>query len=126
MLILRATQVAAALIPAVIGFLSLLNNLTLFSATVSHVISPLISMHGQSTQLWRALPESYSVPIYIIMLVLESLIALLALIGIILMTKNFTCLPGFETAKVWVYLPLAEIGFWLGKVKSFLIFKKTA
>jgi predicted small integral membrane protein len=101
---LRLMQVGIALIPAIIGLLSLLNNITGFTDTINHVITPLITMKGHSTQVWRSLPEVFSVPMYIGMFIVESFIGVLALIGVIFMLRNICQVENFEVAKRWVYL----------------------
>ncbi len=103
-IVLRLIQIGVAFIPAVIGFLSLLNNITGFADTVNHVITPLITMKGHSTQLWRSLPEAFSVPVYIAMFIIESFVGIFALIGIIGMLKNILQAENFELAKRWVSL----------------------
>lgn len=105
MLLLRLTQIGVALIPVVIGFLALLNDVTGFRDTVSSVVKPLLTMQGQLTQTWRALPGSLVNITYTGMFLAEFLVGLLALIGVFNMIKTFREANfKFETAKYWVYL----------------------
>ena len=104
--VLRLDQIGVALIPAVIGILALLNDVTAFTSTVDSVVKPLITMQGNAShQLWRALPASFSNIAYTLMFLGEFLVGVLAVIGIILMCKNINqSVEQFERAKRWIYL----------------------
>ena len=103
--VLRLDQIGVALIPVVIGFLALLNDMTSFSSTVKSTVMPLMTMQGQTEQLWRALPEGLVKPLYTLMFLGEFLVGVLAIIGVILMLKNIhKDHDHFEKAKRWVYL----------------------
>lgn len=104
-LMLRLVQIGVALVPVAIGFLSLLNDTTGFKDTVSSTVLPLLTMHGQTSQTWRALPVSFVNVAYILMFMAEFVVGALALIGVFSMIKNLrkTALD-FELSKFWVYL----------------------
>lgn len=102
--LLRLIQVAVACIPLTIGLLALLNNTTNFSTTVDSVIKPLISMQGDTANAWRALPESLSPYLFIIMFLSESLVGFLALIGVFnMLTRLRDDARSFNRAKGFVY-----------------------
>lgn len=104
-MLLRLMQVGVALIPFVIGVLALVNDLTSFKGTVSSVVLPLITMQGNTTEAWRALPGSWANLTYVGMFCAEFLTGILAGIGIIQMLKSL-CKDAalFENAKIWVYI----------------------
>src|SRR3990167_8470236 len=103
--ILRLDQIGVALIPVAIGFLALLNDITSFSSTLKSMAVPLMTMQGQTSQTWRALPLELVKPFYILMFLGEFLVGVLAIIGVIVMVKNIhKDHDQFEKAKRWVYL----------------------
>jgi predicted small integral membrane protein len=104
--LLRLDQIGVALIPAIIGILALINDVTSFTDTVNSVVKPLITLQNNgSHQLWRALPASVADTAYVAMFVSEFIMGLLALVGIILMIKNIRgSVEAFEKAKNWIYL----------------------
>ena len=64
-----------------------------------------MTMQGQTTQVWRALPDALVKPFYTLMFLGEFLVGVLAIIGVILMLKNIhKDHEHFEKAKRWVYL----------------------
>ncbi len=107
----RFMQIAVALIPVVIGFLALLNNITGFSDTETGVIVPLITMKDHTSQLWRSVPSSFAGPVYIIMFIGEFLVGVIALVGVILMTKISFALK---------FLSLQNVGYTLPVVRGYL------
>ena len=104
--VLRLDQIGVALIPAVIGILALLNDITSFTSTVQSVVQPLITMQNNgSHQMWCALPASWANTAYTLMFLGEFLVGVLAVIGIIAMIKNINKpLEQFENAKRWIYI----------------------
>ena len=104
--ILRLDQIGVALIPAVIGILALINDITNFTNTVNSVVEPLITMQNNtSSQHWRALPASMTDFAYTIMFLGEFLVGIFAVIGVILMLKNINkSVEHFESAKRWIYI----------------------
>src|SRR4051812_23269408 len=102
----RIIQVLVACIPAVLGLMALMNNLSGFQGTVKYVIQPLISMsatYGLHTQTWRALPAEWADIAYIAMTVGETLVGVLAIVGIIQMLRHFRSAVSFERSKEWIY-----------------------
>lgn len=103
--VLRLDQLAVTLIPIVIGFLALLNDTTMSKSTIKAMVFPLITMQGQVTQTWRALPASWVPSLYFLMVSGEFLVGLLALIGFMSMLKNINKDAAvFEASKRWIYL----------------------
>ncbi len=103
--ILRLDQIGVALIPLVIGVLAFVNDITSFSSSVKSVVTPLVTMPGDVSQHWRALPASVAPLAYTMMFLGEFLVGILALIGIIIMLKNINKDHNFfEAGKRWIYL----------------------
>lgn len=103
--ITRLDQIGVALIPVFIGFLALINDITGLHATVNSVVKPLVTMQGNTTQAWRALPASIATFVYILMFLGEFLVGVLAVISVFLMLKNIRKdSASFENAKRFIYI----------------------
>ena len=103
--IYRLLQVGIALIPTVIGLLAFLNDVGTFREGVESVATPLLTMHGDTGYMWRALPASWAPYFYTIMFLSEFLVGILALIGVLCMLRNlFKPAASFESSKDWVYI----------------------
>jgi len=104
-IVLRLSQVMVACIPLVIGLLALLNNISGFSETVNTVIKPLISMPGNTSYGWRALPLGLAPYVFTAMFIAESLVGFFALAGVISMLRNINKdAATFNARKSFVYL----------------------
>ncbi len=131
-IIYRLLQIGLALIPTVIGILAFVNDIGTFHEGVINVVQPLLSMHGDTGYMWRALSIKWAPYLYTIMFLSEFLVGILALIGVIAMLRNL-CKPteNFECSKQWVYLACLwgtlvwGLGFFEGAGDWFLAWMST-
>jgi predicted small integral membrane protein len=101
----RILQVLIAFIPAVLGVLDFVNDMTFFSTNMKNVMYPLTSTPGTVGEGWRDLPASLAPAAYIVMLSAGLICGLLAIAGILAMIVNLNQ-PAykFERGKHWIYI----------------------
>ncbi len=127
----RILQIAMALIPASIGSLGFLNDLSNFQGGVKNLVVPLVTMAGDTKNFtWRALPPSLAPYLYTLMFCAEFVTGILAVIGIVMMIKNFLKSSiAFERSKHWIYIACIwgtlvwGLGFFEGAGDWFLAWK---
>lgn len=101
----RILQILLAFIPATLGVLDFLNDMSFFSANLKSVMYPLASNPGTVGQGWRDLPASLAPFAYIVLLTAGLICGLLAIVGIVIMLRNlYQPAYKFEQGKHWVYL----------------------
>lgn len=131
--VLRLLQIGIALIPTAIGVLAFVNDAGGFSQTVQTVIQPLITLQGDKTEAWRALPASWAPVVYTIMFGSELIVGVLAFFGVIGMLRNLLKAHAmFERSKRWVYVACLwgtlvwGLGFFEGAGDWFLAWSSTS
>ena len=103
----RLIQLGVAFIPACLGFTSIMNNTSGFNDTLKMVIKPLLTMdgtYGNPAQIWRALPAGWVETLYVFAIAGETLVGVLAIIGVLLMLRHIFSIDNFNRSKEWVYL----------------------
>ncbi len=89
----RSLLIGIALIPALMGVLAFLNNLSGWDETVERMVHPMLSMEGtfgNPGQTWRAVESTaFANLVYVVVFTLEGLFGLLAASGIVAMFRGF-------------------------------------
>ena len=90
----RPLLIAIALIPAFMGVLAFLNNLSGWDETVQRMVHPMLSMQGtfgNPGQTWRAVDSlGFANVVYVVVFTLEGLFGLLAIGGIVAMIRGYS------------------------------------
>lgn len=105
----RVCQIAVSFIPALLGILAFINNVSQYQTTLANVVTPMLSMRNVfdlSSQAWRAISNTSLMPYFSgLMMTSELAVGVLAVVGIIKMLCNLNHTNAhFQMAKQWVLL----------------------
>jgi predicted small integral membrane protein len=105
----RVCQIAVSFIPALLGILAFINNVSQYQTTLTKIIIPMLSMRNVldfSSQSWRAISNPSLMPYFSgLIMAAELAVGVLAGVGIINMLCNLNHTNAhFQLAKQWVLL----------------------